>query len=130
MDSEKAITMALVHDMDEIFSGDILSPFKHHSKEVNDAIRRVNRASIKEVFRDLPPRLARHYERLWNEESESKTLEAQIVKMADRLTLLAKCGEEIEGGNEFFREIYDRVYKKLQEDTLSWWEQIKKEVIG
>ncbi|MBI4120713.1 MAG: HD domain-containing protein [Parcubacteria group bacterium] len=126
---EKVTSMALIHDMEERFSGDILSPFKHHSKEVNLAIRKVNRVLVHGIFSDLPKELREYYIALWNEESEQKTIEAQIVKAADRLSLLAKCNEEINAGNEYFRHIYDREYEKLKGDTKAWWLLIKDEVI-
>ncbi|OGF86692.1 hypothetical protein A3B19_00410 [Candidatus Giovannonibacteria bacterium RIFCSPLOWO2_01_FULL_46_32] len=129
VDYEKAITMALIHDMEERFSGDILSPFKHHSKEVNEAIRKVNQGLIAEVFNELPENIKNHYISLWNEEGEQKSTEAQVVKTADRMSLLAKCREEIAAGNEFFKEIYDKEYKKVAENQADWWQKIKSGVI-
>lgn len=129
VDREKVISMALVHDAEERFSGDILSPFKHHSKEVSAAIRKVNRALVHEVFDGLPKELKEYHIALWNEESEQKTIEAQIVKAADRLSLLAKCKEEMRAGNEFFRTIYEREYENLKKDAKPWWVLIKDEVL-
>ncbi len=53
VDAEKVITMALVHDMEEMYSGDILSPFKHYSEKVRAAIREVNQEVVKEAFADI-----------------------------------------------------------------------------
>lgn len=130
IDAERATTMALVHDMEEIISGDILSPFKHHSKELNNAIRRVNRKRIKDVFDDLPKKLAAYYTALWREENEQKTIEAQLVKASDTISLLAKCHEEVKAGNEFFLKIYKFEYKNLEKIDHSWWKKIKKDVLG
>lgn len=121
--------MALMHDIEEMYSGDILGPFKHHSPEVCDAIRKVNKEIIKEVFEDLPQELAEHYVSLWNEEGRGKTIEAQIVKTADKLSLIAKCSEEIKAGNQFFNEIYDKQLKALHDDKKEWWVRIKHQVI-
>src|SRR3972149_2059699 len=43
---------------------------------------------------------------LWNEEQAALSIEAQIVKVADKLSLLSKCFEEIQAGNSYFAEIY------------------------
>ena len=42
INQEKVLTMALIHDSEEIFSGDILGPFKHRSPELTKAIKLVN----------------------------------------------------------------------------------------
>ncbi len=125
----KAISMALVHDIEETFSGDILGPFKHYSQDVADAIRKVNQETVREAFSNLPPELSNHFVALWNEEGQAKTIEAQIVKMADKLSLVAKCAEEVEVGNEFFRPIYEQQLTIPKEDHKLWWKRIKEKVL-
>ena len=129
IDKEKAVIMALMHDIEESFSGDILGPFKHYSKEVHSAIAKVNQVGIVEVFKDLPKELSEHYIALWSEEGRGECIEAQVVKVADKLSLIAKCREEVVAGNGFFEEMYERVLKELQEDTKPWWEEIKGDVL-
>ena len=129
INSEKAVLMALVHDMEEMFSGDILGPFKHHSFEVTSAIRKVNEGLIGEVFAGLPDRLSSQFVSLWNEEGEQKEIEAQVVKLADRLSLVAKCSEEMKGGNQFFKPIYTKELASLKKYNKSWWKKIKNEVL-
>lgn len=130
VDSQKAVTMALVHDMEEIYSGDILGPFKHYSPEVAAAIRKVNQEVIKDAFSDLPEDLALHYISLWNEEGAGETIEAQVVKVADKLSLISKCAEEIKVGNEFFREMYEDTLRSLLEYEKPWWRKIKERILS
>lgn len=130
IDGEKAITMALVHDMEETFSGDILSPFKNRTPELKSAIRQVNQETIHLVFQDLPERFAQHYISLWNEEGRGESIEAQIVKIADRLSLLSKCAEEVKTGNQYFGEIYTDALENLQQYEAEWWQDIKEEVLS
>lgn len=130
IDATKAISMALVHDMEEMFSGDILGPFKHYSPEVTKAIRKVNIEVIKGAFKGLPESLREHFISLWTEEGKGESIEAQVVKMADRLSLVAKCAEEVKAGNEFFKEIYERQLKVLNEEGQSWWGKIKAKVLS
>ncbi|HEX9721784.1 MAG TPA: YfbR-like 5'-deoxynucleotidase [Candidatus Paceibacterota bacterium] len=54
VNTQKALEMALVHDMEEMFSGDIVTPFKHYSAQVEEAIAKVNKELIGDVFADLP----------------------------------------------------------------------------
>ncbi|MEK7178775.1 MAG: YfbR-like 5'-deoxynucleotidase [Patescibacteria group bacterium] len=130
VNAEKAIAMALIHDSEEVFSGDILSPFKHHSPAVKEAIRDVNKELIKEVFEDLPEGLREKYTGLWNEEGRQEGIEAQIVKVADRLSLVGKCAEEMKAGNQFFKNMHDHELRVLEEDGAEWWVKIKGEVLG
>lgn len=129
INKEKALQMALVHDMEEIFSGDIVTPFKHYSSEVAAAIRKVNKELIEEVFSGLPDTLASHFISLWNEEGQGETIEAQAVKVADKLSLIAKCAEELKVGNEFFKEIYDRQLNLLRQYDKPWWQKIKDQIL-
>ena len=126
---EKAISMALVHDMEEMFSGDILTPFKHYSPEVNKTIQKVNRVLVPQVFESLSEDMREKYIALWNEDSKGKSMEAQMVKVADRLSLLSKCAEEVKVGNEYFENIYESQLKLLQDYDAFWWKKIRNQVL-
>jgi 5'-deoxynucleotidase YfbR-like HD superfamily hydrolase len=126
---EKAITMALIHDTEEMFSGDILNPFKHYSKEVKEAILQVSREVIPQMYEGLPDDMKEKYISLWNEESQGESIEAQLVKVADRLSLLSKCAEEVKVGNEFFKKISEVHLQFLIDFDVVWWQKIKDQVL-
>ncbi len=126
----KAIKMALVHDMEESFSGDIIGPFKHYSEELLEAIRKVNQEVIQEVFEDLPKNLSQEFISLWQEELEQKSLESQVVKVADKLSLISKAYEEIKGGNAYFQNTYDKEMEKLEALAYPWWQKIKADLLS
>lgn len=130
VDEAKVLKMALVHDMEESFSGDILTPFKHFNDEIVQAIDKVNQQAIKLVFENLPPDLQGEYIALWTENGEHKTTEAQIVKIADKISLLAKCREEMRAGNDYFRRIYERDLERIREYEYPWWQKVRAEIIG
>lgn len=130
VDRERAVAMALVHDAEEMFSGDILGPFKHYSPSVTSAIREVNSEILPQVFSDLPEDINAHLTELWQEEGRQETIEAKIVKMADRLSLLAKCAEEVNAGNTFFQEMHDKELEKIRKVEDAWWLEIKDTVLS
>lgn len=130
LDAQKAIAMALIHDQEEGISGDILNPFKYHSKKVNEAIKEVNKETINMVFETLPPNMGKDFINLWHEESERDSIESQIVKVADTLSLISKCYEEMEAGNNYFTEIYKRDIKKLKNLSYPWWKKIRDQVLS
>lgn len=130
VDTTKVLQMALIHDSEEGFSGDILNPFKHYNDRVFEAIREVNKEMIDEVFADLPDNLAKELIQIWKEENAATSLEAQVVKVADKLSLLSKCFEEIKAGNLYFKEIYSRELKELSNLDWDWWEKVRSEVLS
>jgi 5'-deoxynucleotidase YfbR-like HD superfamily hydrolase len=130
VDTKKALAMALIHDAEESFSGDILNPFKHFNEKVYRAIRDVNRQMVGEMFTDLPPDLRKELVHLWNTENAAKLIEAQVVKAADKLQLLSKCFEEIQAGNNYFEEIYKDQLSSLKKLPLPWWKKIRDEVLS
>ncbi len=130
VDEAKVLKMALVHDMEESFSGDILTPFKHFNEEIVQAIDKVNQQAIDLVFEDLPEKLRKEFIGLWAENSSHQTIESQIVKVADKISLLAKCWEEMKAGNGYFSHIYERDLEKLGELDYKWWQKIKVDVLG
>ena len=124
-----ALKIALLHDIEERFSGDILTPFKHYNDDVLHAIRKVNEEMIQLVFEDLPPKLSKEFVGLWNQDIALTTREAQVVKVADKLSLLSKCYEEVKIGNEYFQPIYERELKRLVAFPWPWWQKVKKRVL-
>lgn len=81
VDGERVLRMALVHDLAEVFTGDVPMPAK--SEALRDALAAAEEATLARV---LPPaQLA-----LWKEAESGTTLEARIVKAADKLQMLVK----------------------------------------
>ncbi|TSC71632.1 MAG: hypothetical protein G01um101470_534, partial [Parcubacteria group bacterium Gr01-1014_70] len=78
----------------------------------------------------LPKELSDVFISLWVVETEQKTKEAQVSKVADKLSLISKCYEEMKVGNEFFQPIYERELEKLYTLEHPWWQQMKEEVLG
>jgi len=130
VDTKKALAMAIVHDAEEGFSGDILNPFKHFNEKVYGAIAEVNREMVKEMFVELPEDLQKWLVSLWNQEAAEETLESQIVKVADKLQLLSKCFEEIQAGNNYFEEIYKEQLSSLKKLDYPWWQSVRELVLA
>lgn len=129
IDEARALKIALIHDMEEKFSGDILTPFKYYSQELYQAIRKVNRETVPLAFEYLPAPLVKESIAFWKEDVDRKTKEAQVVKVADKLSLLSKCHEEMSLGNVFFTPIYERELKALSDLEWPWWQKIKDKIL-
>ena len=130
VDSQKAISMALIHDSEEGFSGDILNPFKHFNDKIASAIREVNEETVGLMFEELPKELSSDLIDLWHEEQKRGSIESQVVKLADSLSLISKCFEEIEAGNSNFHEIYRKEIKNVSALKYPWFAKIKAEILA
>lgn len=86
---EKAIKIALIHDLPEIYIGDI-TPFDMSPKEKE----RLERKISKDLFEELGD-VGKSYAKLLHEYFEQKSAEARIVKEADKLEFLIQ-GKEYE----------------------------------
>lgn len=129
VDGRKAVCMALIHDSEEGFSGDILNPFKHFNEKIANTIREVNEETISMMFEDLPQEASKEFIDLWHEEQKRESIESQIVKTADSLSLISKCYEEIEAGNNFFHEIYKKELRNLKSLDYPWWDKVRDEIL-
>ena len=100
---------ALNHDYPEIFTGDIKTPVKYASNELNYLFSEVEETmSIKFVQSEFPESLQQIYiERF--KEGKDHTLEGQILSVADKVDLLYESFGEIQKRNPepLFFEIYE-----------------------
>ena len=81
VDGERVLRMALVHDAPEARTGDIPMPAK--SKAADDAIHEVEARLARELLPDL-------LLDSWQEAEAAESLEARIVKAADKLQMMIK----------------------------------------
>lgn len=113
IDTLKAIEMALIHDLEECVTGDLLYPFKHGigipkamKKDLTDAISLViERHVSEELFKELPEIIKNSYIRLWKQ-SKTNGLEGVLVEAMDKFEILIFALEEMDMGNMQMKPIY------------------------
>lgn len=113
-DTLRAVRMALLHDLPEARTGDLLpgTPGKKEAEE----------KAMRDLLSSLPKGLKEEYRRLWEEYASGKGKEARIVKEADKLEMLLQALEyEREGYNtedfwteEYRFEVGEGVYRELK----------------
>lgn len=111
---EKAVMIALYHDVPEILTGDMPTPIKYVSPVMRDAYKQVESSATSAILDLLPDDLRPQYDALFSP-SADYTLEKRFVKAADKLSALIKCEEELKQGNAEFKSARDTTEARLRE---------------
>lgn len=96
-----ALTRALVHDVEECFTGDIVRPMKYDSVLLKEMIEKVGVRMARQFFTSLTTHTVAS-DRLffaW-EHSKDDTVEGKIVRFADFMSVLSYVTQEVENGNK------------------------------
>lgn len=96
--AERVATLALLHDVPEVLTGDLPTPVKYHSPQVRDAYRQVEESACASLLTLLPEDMRSEYQDLLVPSEDEASLWS-YVKAADKLSALIKCMEERKAGN-------------------------------
>jgi 5'-deoxynucleotidase len=101
VDAGSAVILALFHDAEEVMTGDIPSPVKHHNPTMLRSIREIESLASQQLLSMVPPRMAGSYAALIGDGDRRRDL-MRWVKAADTLDAYLKCVmEEAVGNREF-----------------------------
>jgi len=118
IDVEDLLRMALLHDLEEIISGDIIKVLK--SGGFKEELDKMNERSMHFLVDGLG-RQGEYYFNSWKSAKNKMSLEAKIIDLVDWLAILVYCVKEIHMGNKYFVEILEYVVEvmpKYTEDGL------------
>lgn len=110
-DADRCASVALYHDVPEIFTGDMPTPVKYHDPDMVAAYRRIEDAAVKRLVSELPEALRGEYEKMFAPEEDV----SEIVHAADKLSAYIKCIGELKAGNAEFTSASESTLKKLKE---------------
>ena len=86
VDIDKAIKMSLVHDLGELYDGDISA--KLQSSDDNKS--QIEERAMRRMLTTLPESLGEKIYDLWKEYNEGSTKEAKLVKAMDKLETIVQ----------------------------------------
>ena len=101
VDANAIATAALYHDITEVITGDLPTPIKYHSKEINTAYKEIEKRAEKELLDLLPAELRADFQALIHHDRMPEE-HVQIIKAADKISAYLKCQAELKAGNTEF----------------------------
>jgi len=105
-DTSEVIKKALLHDLEETITGDILYPVHNSNINFKKTLDQVRKKCVdKEVFKELPKNVREYYIRLWKN-SKDITKEGILVACMDKFEILMFAVQELDMGNKAFRTLY------------------------
>ena len=111
LDPGAVAAAALYHDASEILTGDMPTPIKYHDPAIRAAYKDVEAVASRKLLDLLPPELQNAYRPILLEEDGEIR---QVVKAADKLSAYIKCVEELQAGNNEFREAAAQTRRALE----------------
>jgi 5'-deoxynucleotidase len=114
VDEARVTVLALLHDSDEIITGDLPTPIKYYNPDIKKAYKDIEDIAKDKLIEMLPDELKPKYEQLIRPQTGEEEL-WEIVKYADRLSAYIKCIEEEKVGNKEFKKASSTILKTINE---------------
>jgi len=118
---ESVMVKAAVHDLPEVYTGDIPSPIKKHStygKDMKTILTKIEEDLFENDFLDGLPEFVKSYY-LKNFKEEKSKESGEVIKIADRIEALMTCCHEVKKGNyemhKSFNNILNSFFGDLKE---------------
>lgn len=112
---ELLLKKCIFHDCLEVETGDILSGVKRKTKEMSEAIENVEEILYKERLESIiPPTWREEYKGyLLDPKDGKRTIEGKILAVADNISALHECVQEVKLGNKLFKSYLSEVARDI-----------------
>ncbi len=122
MNPDRAVTLAMYHDVPEIITDDMPTPVKYINPEMKNIYTQVENQAVESLLNLIEPDLRPEFESILGYKSEEKeNLEdlelRKIIKYADIISAYIKCLREKSLGNKDFDKARQNLYNKLLQIT-------------
>jgi 5'-deoxynucleotidase len=114
IDANAVATAALYHDITEVITGDLPTPIKYHSPEINAAYKQIEQRAEFELLALLPEALQTDFRALIQHEQIPEA-HAELIKAADKISAYLKCQSELKAGNREFETASEQIALKIAE---------------
>jgi 5'-deoxynucleotidase len=114
VDANAVATAALYHDITEVITGDLPTPIKYHSAEINAAYKQIEQRAEVELLALLPDALQADFRALIQHE-QIPAVHLELIKAADKISAYLKCQSELKAGNREFETAAEQIALKIAE---------------
>ena len=111
LDANSIGMLALYHDADEVYTGDIPTPVKKADSQSAQVHERIGQVARDALLKQLPQRWQPHYSAVLNPDKDSYAY--KLVKAADKICAYFKCIEETKAGNSEFAQASRQIEQDL-----------------
>ena len=116
IDPEHVVMLALYHDVSEVITGDLPTPVKYKTPDIQDAYRDLEKHARQQLLDMLPDDLRPHFTSYV--QPDESTYEWALVKSADRISAYLKCIEEEKMGNRDFAQAKSTIWESIERNEL------------
>lgn len=116
VDMGKLLTSAVLHDIEETVTGDITTRVKYGSRKVRDGVEEFAKELVPSLFASTLPDYPSIKDLVvrWEHAKDKETVEGQIVRLADVLSVVSYITDEIAGGNQFVARILRETFLRVK----------------
>lgn len=104
------VAKAVLHDLPEVLSGDVVTNFKHNNAEIKHAFEQYEQEVASAIVSKLPDFLQGDLTR-YIAESKSDDYEGEMVDIADKLDALIKASLEMRNNPHYAETYYNQLVK-------------------
>lgn len=112
VDRVRVLEGALLHDLEESITGDVLSPTKHGNPQLRRLLREMEIEAMRNMLAYLPEPLRVELNEKWKR-AKDDTYEGQIVEAADKFSALLYAIQELKLGNYSFTKTASRLIQEV-----------------
>ena len=111
-DVGQAVTIALFHDVPEVYTGDLPTPVKYFNENMRENYKVIENNAIEKLLHKLPAEMKSAYNEIFYSDD---TAIITLVKISDKLCAYIKCVEEEKSGNNEFVKAKESLFNTLKE---------------
>lgn len=111
----RLLAKALLHDMEETITGDIMTPVKYHDPEITKAIKEYECEAAADVAENVFGEWSYGF---WLN-AKDDSIEGHIVRIADKASVVYKYRQELMLGNAGFAQYEENIWNALYEIKIN-----------